>query len=95
MQQERKEISGKANTIAGFSIPLYLGILALVVVCMYMDCLPAGLVGGMIALMVLGEGLNFFRKSYTGCENVPGRLGHLYSGGGGHPGAGADSGADA
>ena len=33
MQQERKEISGKANTIAGFSIPLYLGILALVVVC--------------------------------------------------------------
>lgn len=60
MQQERKEISGKANTIAGFSIPLYLGILALVVVCMYMDCLPAGLVGGMIALMVLGEGLNFW-----------------------------------
>lgn len=59
MQQERKEISSKANTIAGFSIPLYLGILALVVVCMYMDCLPAGLVGGMIALMVLGEGLNF------------------------------------
>ena len=59
MQQERKETSGKANTIAGFSIPLYLGILALVVVCMYMDCLPAGLVGGMIALMVLGEGLNF------------------------------------
>ena len=59
MQQERKEISGKANTIAGFSIPLYLGILALVVVCMYMDCLPSGLVGGMIALMVLGEGLNF------------------------------------
>ncbi len=59
MQQERKEISGKANTIAGFSIPLYLGILALVVVCMYMDCLPVGLVGGMIVLMVLGEGLNF------------------------------------
>ena len=59
MQQERKEISGKANTIDGFSIPLYLGILALVVVCMYIDCLPAGLVGGMIALMVLGEGLNF------------------------------------
>ena len=59
MQQERKERSGKANTIAGFSIPLYLGILALVVVCMYMDCLPVGLVGGMIALMVLGEGLNF------------------------------------
>ena len=59
MQQERKEISGKANTIAGFSIPLYLGILAQGVVCMYMDCLPVGLVGGMIALMVLGEGLNF------------------------------------
>ena len=94
MQQERKEISGKANTIAGFSIPLYLGILALVVVCMYMDCLPAGLVGGMIALMVLGEGLNFL-GNHTPVENVPGRLGHLHSGGGGHPGAGADSGADA
>ena len=50
MQQERKETSGKM--IAGFPIPLYLGILVLVVVCMYMDCLPAGLVGGMIALMV-------------------------------------------
>lgn len=57
MQQERKETSGKM--IAGFPIPLYLGILALVVVCMYMDCLPVGLVGGMIVLMVLGEGLNF------------------------------------
>ena len=57
MQQERTETSGKM--IAGFPIPLYLGILVLVVVCMYMDCLPAGLVGGMIALMVLGEGLNF------------------------------------
>ena len=42
-----------------------------------------------------GRGTQFFRKSYTGCENVPGRLGHLYSGGGGHPGAGANSGADA
>ena len=76
MQQERKEISGKANTIAGFSIPLYLGILALVVVCMYMDCLPAGLVGGMIALMVLGEGLNFLGnhtpvvKTYLGASVI-------------------------
>ena len=59
MQQESKEISGKANTIAGFSIPLYLGILALVIVCMYTGCLPGGIVGGMIFLMVLGEGLNF------------------------------------
>ena len=70
MQQERKETSGKM--IAGFPIPLYLGILVLVVVCMYMDCLPAGLVGGMIALMVLGEGLNFLgnnipiMKTYLG-----------------------------
>ena len=70
MQQERKEISGKANTIAGFSIPLYLGILALVVVCMYMDCLPAGLVGGMIALMVLGEGPRFLQPSSMAEEKV-------------------------
>ena len=53
------DLGRNIRSVAGFSIPLYLGILALVVVCMYMDCLPAGLVGGMIALMVLGEGLNF------------------------------------
>ena len=47
---------------------------------MYMDCLPAGLVGGMIALMVLGEGLNFLGNHTPVVKNVPGRLGHLYSG---------------
>ncbi|MFQ8841234.1 MAG: hypothetical protein ACLR8P_10310 [Clostridium fessum] len=60
-----------------------------------MDCLPAGLVGGMIALMVLGEGLNFLGNHTPVVKTYHGRLGHLYSGGGGHPGAGADSGADA
>jgi len=44
--------------VAGFPLPLYLGVLLLVVVCMYAQCLPSGLVGGLIVLMVLGEGLN-------------------------------------
>ena len=49
--------------IAGFPLPLYLGILALVIVCMYTGCLPGGIVGGMIFLMVLGEGLNAIGNS--------------------------------
>lgn len=53
----------KNSKVAGFPLPLYLGILVLVVVCMYADCLPAGLVGGMIVLMVLGEGLNAIGNS--------------------------------
>ncbi|MEG2870017.1 MAG: 2-hydroxycarboxylate transporter family protein [Clostridium sp.] len=44
--------------VAGFPLPLYLGIALLVVVCMYTGCLPGGFVGGFIVLMVLGEGLN-------------------------------------
>ncbi len=56
---KKKEKSIKSDTIAGFPIPLYLGILVLVIACMYMDCLPAGIVGGMIVLMVLGDGLNY------------------------------------
>ena len=59
MSQNEKETSVKPNTIAGFPVPLYLGILVLVIICMYMDCLPAGIVGGMIVLMVLGDGLNY------------------------------------
>lgn len=53
----------KNSKVAGFPLPLYLGILVLVAVCMYTDCLPAGLVGGMIVLMVLGEGLNAIGNS--------------------------------
>lgn len=49
--------------VAGFPLPLYLGVAALVAVCMYTNCLPAGLVGGMIVLMVFGEGLNAIGNS--------------------------------
>lgn len=49
--------------IAGFPLPLYLAIFALVTVCMYAGCLPKGLVGGLIFLMVLGEGLNAIGNS--------------------------------
>ncbi|MDD6196673.1 2-hydroxycarboxylate transporter family protein [[Clostridium] aminophilum] len=45
--------------IAGFPVRLYLIILGLTVVAMYTDALPAGMVGGMIALMVFGEAFNY------------------------------------
>ena len=76
--------------IAGFPLPLYLGILALVIVCMYTGCLPGGIVGGMIFLMVLGEGL----KLRTGSQDLSGRLRHLYSGRGGYSGGRSDTGTD-
>lgn len=50
---EKKQI-----TVAGLPLPLYLLVLALVAVCMYMNCIPAGMVGGFFVLMVIGEGLN-------------------------------------
>ena len=49
--------------VAGFSLPLYLLVLILLSVCIYADCLPAGLVGGMVVLMVFGEGLNAIGNS--------------------------------
>ncbi len=49
--------------VAGFPLPLYLGILALVIICMYTGCIPEGLVGGLIVLMVIGEGLNTLGNS--------------------------------
>ncbi|WP_352398793.1 2-hydroxycarboxylate transporter family protein [[Clostridium] aminophilum] len=45
--------------IAGFPVRLYLIILGLTVAAMYTDALPAGMVGGMIALMVFGEAFNY------------------------------------
>lgn len=53
-----KERPLKKSRIAGLSLPLYFAVLALVAVCMYTGCLPGGLVGSLILLMVLGEGLN-------------------------------------
>lgn len=49
--------------IVGFPLALYLLIAALVALCMYAGCLPGGLVGGLIVLMVFGEGLNFIGNS--------------------------------
>ena len=77
--------------IAGFPLPLYLGILALVIVCMYTGCLPGGIVGGMIFLMVLGEGLNAIGNSVPVVKTY---LGHLYSGRGGYSGGRSDTGTD-
>ena len=48
----------KKFTVAGLPLPLYLLVLALVIVCMYTDSIPAGMVGGFFVLMVIGEGLN-------------------------------------
>lgn len=69
---EKRSFHIKEAKVAGFPLPIYLGVLLLVIVCMYAECMPAGLVGGMIVLMVLGEGLNAignsvpFVKTYLG-----------------------------
>lgn len=55
--------NSKTIKIAGFPLLLYLAILALVILCVYAGCLPDGLVGGMIVLIVLGEGLNAIGNS--------------------------------
>lgn len=48
----------KDTKIAGIPLPLYFVIVILVIVCMAAGCLPNGLVGAFLILMVLGEGLN-------------------------------------
>ena len=53
-----QKLPGTGFRIAGLPLPLYFAVLALVAVCMYTGCLPRGLVGSLILLMVLGEGLN-------------------------------------
>ena len=53
-----QKLPGTGFRIAGLPLPLYFAVLALVAVCMYAGCLPRGLVGSLILLMVLGEGLN-------------------------------------
>lgn len=49
---------GGSFEIAGFRLPFYLLLAALLAVSMYTDCLPNGLVEAFLFLMVLGEGLN-------------------------------------
>ena len=61
--EEKNERKREWPVIAGFPLPLYLLILVLVILCMYADCIPAGMVGGMIVLMVLGEGFNAIGNS--------------------------------
>ena len=50
-------------SVAGFPLPLYLAVAALVAVCMYAGCLPGGFVGGLLLLIVFGEGLNAIGNS--------------------------------
>lgn len=59
-KKEKKSLmqAGREAKIAGFPLPLYLAVLILVAACMYTGCLPKGLVGSFVLLMVLGEGLN-------------------------------------
>lgn len=49
--------------IAGFPLPFYLAILVLLYACMYIGCVPNGMVGGFLLLMVIGEGLNTLGKT--------------------------------
>ena len=59
--------------IAGFPLPLYLGILVILYICMQLGCLPGGIVGGLLILMVVGEGLNTLGKTIP-VVNIPGRI---------------------
>ncbi len=49
--------------VAGFPLPLYLGVLAILYICMRLDCIPYGMVGGFFLLIVIGEGLNTLGKT--------------------------------
>ncbi|MDO5132880.1 MAG: 2-hydroxycarboxylate transporter family protein [Eubacteriales bacterium] len=49
--------------IAGFPLPLYLGILAVLYACMVIGCVPDGIVGGLLLLMVIGAGLDTLGKT--------------------------------
>lgn len=53
----------KNYRIAGFPLPLYLGVLLILYVCMVIGCVPDGMVGGFLVLMMLGEGLNTLGKT--------------------------------
>ena len=44
--------------VVGIRLPFYLFLVGLLIVSMYTDCLPSGLVEAYLFLMVLGEGLN-------------------------------------
>ena len=50
-------MSAKRLTVAGFPLPVYLMILAVTCVAMYTESVPSGMVGGLVILMVIGEGL--------------------------------------
>ena len=49
--------------VAGIPLPLYLGVLLLTFAGMYTHCIPRGMVGGFLVLLVLGEGLNWVGKT--------------------------------
>ena len=53
----------KSLKIAGFPLPIYLGILVILCISMRLGCLPGGIVGGLLILMVVGEGLNTLGKT--------------------------------
>ena len=50
-------MSAKRLTVAGFPLPVYLMILAITCAAMYTESVPTGMVGGLVILMVIGEGL--------------------------------------
>lgn len=60
---EKRTPGRQAFSIAGFSLPLYLGIFAMTVAAMYTGSVPSGMVGGMLVLMVFGEGFSMLGKT--------------------------------
>lgn len=62
-RKNRPESQRFSAKIAGFPLPIYFLVLILTAACMYAGCLPEGLVGSLLLLMVLGEGLNAIGNS--------------------------------
>ena len=60
---EKRTPDRPAFSVAGFSLPLYLGILAMTIAAMYTSSVPSGMVGGMLVLMVFGEGFNMLGRT--------------------------------
>ena len=69
---EKKKTESGQIEIAGLPLKLYLPILVLTLLGMYTDAVPGGMVGGVLVLMVLGEGLNTLGRTVPGIRTYLG-----------------------
>lgn len=69
---EKKKTESGQIEIAGVPLKLYLLILVLTLLGMYTDAVPGGMVGGVLVLMVLGEGFNTLGRTVPGIRTYLG-----------------------